>query len=321
MFENSPNLKRIKGLDKWDTSNATGFDEMFGRCYALEELDLSSWDTSKAKNGDKASTNGHTTGTFRNFINDCRSLKKLILGPKFKVNGDGTNTNASYRLVLPTPSTDYHIQADGYWYDADGNKYSPTEIQDGAGTYYASKFLADTSELVLVKKPTIRKITNAIRAKTGRDTKFGINSIADEIESIRSLEDAPTFEYSNEYATKIGSRTFYEMEELVSVNAPLVTEVEEGAFWYCSNLTDVNLPALTKLGHNAFRDCASLVNFDFSNITSIGARTFHSCKLLGAGQEVTFPNLTVIDNQSFCWTAYKALHFPALTTVGGGWNF
>ena len=167
MFENSPNLKRIKGLEKWNTSAGIGFDEMFGRCYALEELDLSSFNTSKAKNGVQASGNGHTTGTFRNFCNDCRNLKWIKLGPNFAINGDGTNTTAEYKLILPTPSTDYIDGADGMWYTFNGDAYEPAGIPDRtANTYYASYgMVADVD--VIVKNGSLIDAAKAIREKNG----------------------------------------------------------------------------------------------------------------------------------------------------------
>lgn len=172
MFENSPNLKHIKGLDKWNTSNATGFDEMFGRCYALEELDLSSFDTSKAKNGVQASTNGHTTGTFRNFCNDCRNLKWIKLGENFAVNGDGTNTTAEYKLILPTPSTDYIEGADGLWRTIDGAEYNPAEIPDRtANTYYSSYNIVANTD-VIVKNGSLLDTAKAIRELTGSEEKY-----------------------------------------------------------------------------------------------------------------------------------------------------
>ena len=179
MFENSPNLKRIKGMDKWNTSNATGFDEMFGRCYALEELDLSSFDTSKACNGVQASTNGHTTGTFRNFCNDCRNLKWIKLGPKFAINGDGTNTTAEYKLVLPTPDSAYIDGADGLWYVLNGDSFAPTEIPDrAANTYYSSyRGVADTD--VIVKNGSLIETAKAIREINGGTDKYTPSNFAE----------------------------------------------------------------------------------------------------------------------------------------------
>lgn len=162
MFENSPNLKHIKGLNKWDTSSGIGFDEMFGRCPKLEELDLSNWNTSKAKNGVKASENGHTTGTFRNFCNDCTNLKWIKLGSNFAVNGDGTNTNAEYKLILPIPA---FKNADGLWRTFNGNTYEPNVIPDRTeNTYYASEAIIRALP-VDINNGTLLDIVAAVREK------------------------------------------------------------------------------------------------------------------------------------------------------------
>lgn len=44
VFNSCSKLKKIKGLDTWDTSNVTNMPSTFCRCSSLEELDLSSWD-------------------------------------------------------------------------------------------------------------------------------------------------------------------------------------------------------------------------------------------------------------------------------------
>ena len=40
------NLKEIKGIEKWNTSNVTNMCAMFNHQVELEKLDLSGWDTS-----------------------------------------------------------------------------------------------------------------------------------------------------------------------------------------------------------------------------------------------------------------------------------
>lgn len=172
MFENSPNLKRIKGLDKWNTSNAVGFEQMFGRCYALEELDLSAFDTTKAKNDVKASTNGHTTLTLQNFCNDCRNLKWIKLGPNFAVNGDGSNTVAANKLILPTTDPAYIDGADGNWYTLNGDSFAPTEAKDKtAETYYASYGIVADMD-VIVKNGSMIDAAKAIREKNGTTNRY-----------------------------------------------------------------------------------------------------------------------------------------------------
>ena len=201
MFENSPNLKRIKGLEKWDTSSGVGFDEMFGRCRKLEEVDLSSFDTSKAKNGEKASENGHTTNTFSNIFQECNNLKKITLGPKFSINGDGTNTSATKKLTFPTPSATYIQEADGNWYDIEGNSYAPDGMLDKtAKTYYAvlsEAFDSDTVP-VMVNRGSLTKVAHALRKKTGKTGKMKLNSFSEEIDSFEGemlvLDDNTTIE-------------------------------------------------------------------------------------------------------------------------------
>lgn len=167
MFENSPNLKRINGLDKWNTSAGLGFDGMFERCSKLEEVDLSSFNTTKAKNNVSASTNGHKTATMSNMFLSCNNLKKVTVGPNFSVNGDGTNTTAANKATLPTPSSTYIPGADGNWYTFNGDAYAPTAMKDKtAETYYASyNMVADMD--VIIKNGSLIDAAKAIREKKG----------------------------------------------------------------------------------------------------------------------------------------------------------
>lgn len=172
MFENSTKLKRIHGLEKWNTSNGLAFDEMFGRCSKLEELDLSSWDTRKARNGDKASTNGHTGHVFNNMFQSCNNLRKVKVGANFSINGDGTNTTASYKFILPTPSSDYIEGADGYWYTFNGEKYAPNGVKDRTvETYYASYDMITDLDAI-VKNGSLLDAANAIRHLTGSSERY-----------------------------------------------------------------------------------------------------------------------------------------------------
>lgn len=167
MFENSPNLKRIKGLEKWDTSAGLGFDGMFERCSKLEELDLSSFNTTKAKNGTSASTNGHKTATLSNMFLSCNNLKKVMVGPNFAVNGNGSNTTTANKAVLPTPSTDYIEGADGMWYTFIGDSFAPNAMKDKtAETYYASPVMVYDAD-VIVKNGSLIDAAKAIREKNG----------------------------------------------------------------------------------------------------------------------------------------------------------
>ena len=167
MFENSPNLKRIKGLEKWNTSAGLDFGEMFGRCYKLEELDLSSFDTSKAKNGVVGSANGGKSETLKNMFLSCNNLKKVKIGPNFSINGNGSNTTAANKAILPTPSTDYIEGADGMWYAFNGEPHAPNAIKDKtAETYFASYALCADQDII-VKNGSMIDAAKAIREKNG----------------------------------------------------------------------------------------------------------------------------------------------------------
>ena len=172
MFENSPNLKRIKGLNKWNTSAGLGFDGMFERCSKLEEVDLSSFNTTKAKNGVSASTNGHKTATLNNMFLSCNNLEKVTVGANFSVNGDGTNTTAANKAILPTPSATYIPGADGNWYTFNGDQYAPNAMKDRtAATYYASRTAVYDAD-VIVKNGSLIDTAKAIREKNGTTAQY-----------------------------------------------------------------------------------------------------------------------------------------------------
>ena len=203
MFENSPRLKHIRGLDKWTTGQATGFDQMFGRCYELEELDLSSFDTRKAKNGETASTNGHKTGTLENFCNDCRKLKWIKLGPNFAINGDGSNTTAANKLILPTPSADYINGADGLWRTVDGTTYSPTGIPDKTLNTYYSSYGGICDVDVIVKNGSLLDTAKAIRELSGATEKYTPAQFGAAIRAAAAALNAMADEILNEQAEHI----------------------------------------------------------------------------------------------------------------------
>lgn len=139
MFEASA-LKQIIGMDKWNTSNGVGFSEMFWNNGSIEEVDLSSFDTRKAKNGVTASDNKTKTSTLEGFFRDDatygpKKLKKVILGENFSFNGDGTNTSEANKFKMPSVSV---IGSDTYWQAEDGTIYAPNEVPDKTyGVYIA----------------------------------------------------------------------------------------------------------------------------------------------------------------------------------------
>lgn len=160
MFENSSNLKSIKGLQNWNTSAGLGFEEMFARCPKLEELNLSSFNTTHAKNGETASGNGSLTETLKEFIAETPSLQKITLGPNVSLNGDGTNTTEANKLTFP---------AGAQWYTINGEQTGPKDRTQE--TYWRD--YDDIANLnVIVKNKVLIETAKAIREKNGSNDKY-----------------------------------------------------------------------------------------------------------------------------------------------------
>lgn len=351
MFENSPKLKRIKGMDKWNTSNATGFDEMFGRCYALEELDLSSFDTSKACNDVQASANGHKTGTFRNFCNDCRNLKWIKLGPNFAINGDGTNTTAEYKLILPTPDPAYIDGADGLWYVFNGDSFDPAGIPDRTANTYYSNYSSVADADVIVKNGSLISTAKAIKEKNGTTDRYtpaqfgqAIDKIPVEVVSIIESENPTASDlgsftklgkvsfpaatsvgdsaFANNTAmtsidmpavTSVGNQAFYKITTLTSVNLPAATSIGEQAFMFSYMITDINLPVVTSINVGTFNNCIRLNNINLPAVTNIGDYAFYFCRNL---TNINLPIATSIGNYAFdSCSKLTSIDLPAVTSI------
>ena len=167
MFENNGKLTAIIGLENFDTSAGVGFDEMFKDCVQLKELNLSSFDTTKAKDGVTVSSNGGKSMTMYNIFYNTPRLEKITLGANFSFNGDGTTTNATNVATLPTPNATYIEGADGNWYTFILDSYAPANIPNKtAGTYYGSVSLVRDAD-VLLKNGTVIDIAAQIKEKTG----------------------------------------------------------------------------------------------------------------------------------------------------------
>lgn len=191
MFERNTELVEIKGLEKWNTSSARSFCQMFYGCQKLKKLDLSSFDTRKASTSYTDEWNSEVGGMsemlgVRHVGADASTekwgwmmrLEKITFGENFVSKGDGSSAPA--RVTAPDPT--YIDGADGYWYDAEGNPYTPAEIPDGTGTYYASIRAIDT--VFSIKKGTLMTMANAVREKIGSSEKMTPHEMIDEIQGI-----------------------------------------------------------------------------------------------------------------------------------------
>jgi surface protein len=135
-FEYCYRLEKIIGLDKWVTTSGQDFGEMFSSCGSLKELDLSSFDTTNAKDSYVNASNGDGNDRFNAFLSGCNALEKITLGKNFSFDGDGSFTKWTFTMPSSTKVNGW----DGNWYDADGNAYAPSAIlEETARTYYAVK--------------------------------------------------------------------------------------------------------------------------------------------------------------------------------------
>jgi surface protein len=194
MFQSAGSLIKIIGLERFNTSNGLGFDEMFQSCSNLRELNLSSFDTRKAKDGVTASTNGHKTATMSNFFQNNYRLEKVTFGENFSFKGDGTTTNTAHHAALHAPTTTYIPNADGKWYTQKRVPYTPAEIQtNGAETYYASLDLANDIDF-LIKNKTLMDIGDAIRERVVDEVYYSPAQMANVISSMEDIGVNLTFE-------------------------------------------------------------------------------------------------------------------------------
>ena len=154
MFNGCRGLTNLD-LSNFNTSAVTSMDGMFQSCSGLTNLDLSHFDTSKVTtmysmfnscsgltNLDLSHFNTANVTTFRNMFTNASSLKKVIFGENISFTGKNI-TNASYKLVLPTPpASSGGISYTRKWIREDKTygPFTPAEFRDNyisemAGTW------------------------------------------------------------------------------------------------------------------------------------------------------------------------------------------
>ena len=165
MFEACTNTEEIIGLNRFNTANGVDFGEMFLNCAKLKKLDLSSFDTRKAKDGVTVGTNGGKSACMLDMIGNTHRLEEIRLGENVSFDGDGTTTNASHRLTFPTPNSSYISGADGNWYTIDKEAIAPSAVTEGAGTYFATPAAADAAdhEPMLVAHGSMLRTAQSLR--------------------------------------------------------------------------------------------------------------------------------------------------------------
>lgn len=197
MFTDCISLETLD-LSGWDTSSLTNMSQAFHHCASLTKLNVSGWDVSKVTNmqlafaEDKAlgsldlSTWDNSAATsMKDAFLQMDSLSEVSLGSKFRfVGADG---------YLPTPSSAHITDADGKWYDTEGNGYAPKDVPSNkAMTYTAvapktafAVYSADDQSLNFYKRIAVPVAGSMFEGKTAtavytgiEDTNFTIKCVA-----------------------------------------------------------------------------------------------------------------------------------------------
>jgi len=229
MFEGCYDLKRIIGLENFDTSNVTNMKEMFNYCNSLTALDLSSFDTSMTTSSD---------GGLNNMFANTNMLRKITFGEEFNFLGDGTCINGY-------PKKNSTVK----WYSVTtGLEYDPEEIPNNEEDTYII-----TSQSVTLAKGTdfLQTIPDTVTA-----IKFTTDVAPEGIDVIDVSEDK-----DDGVVSWVVGDTYYVSTQRENIRV-VANEDSSYLFSGCSNLTNLDLTFLDTTEvwdvSNMFQDCKGL---------------------------------------------------------------
>lgn len=113
--------------------------------------------------------------------------------------------------------------------------------------------------------------------------------------AIDSIIDGSVTEIHSD-AEKVAYYALYQQENLVTLDLPKATAVENYGVCRCIKLKYVNLPSAVSIGGSAFQECAELETVYLPNVVEIGMYAFHNCDNLTA---LDLPALVTFDSTSF----------------------
>lgn len=87
-------------------------------------------------------------------------------------------------------------------------------------------------------------------------------------------------ELNNSIATSLRTRICQYATNLVTVNLPNVTTMDNYAFYGCSSLVTVKLPKITSVSSSSFYTCTKLKHVDCGQARGINAQAFNGCSSL-----------------------------------------
>ena len=132
MFQYCESIKELD-LSGMYTSNSQVFMSMFEGCTSLESLDISNFDTSKSD-------------FMSNMFTDCDNLKRVVLGPNFRFDGNDIDDEDDW-AILPTPPTTTLYT--GKWINVDKPElgtFTATQLRDSYTSDYAGTWVWEEND-------------------------------------------------------------------------------------------------------------------------------------------------------------------------------
>lgn len=314
MFSESAKLKIIKFSESFDTAKVIDMHQMFSACSSLLELDISGFSTKS------------TTNMVSMFSNT--QLSRLVLGNKFKFNGDSELGKPSGLLLTGIGTT-------GKWTREDGKSgvYTPVDFMKNYGTVdlLAGSYVGEKSPLWGTSPWSLDENTGILTIESGelgeataspwnREDEYRIdarslNKIILSGKMIAPVNSSSLFSASmnNNNHEKLNAT---ELDGLNNLDTSKVTNMERMFFesnFKSLNLSNFNTSKVTDMssmfGEQSELSVLDISNFDTSNVTNMDDM-FNMSKV---------PNLSkLILGDKFKFTGTPKLQAPI--SVSGKWT-
>lgn len=184
-FEACSNCTEIYGLGELSTASGEDFTQTFASTRNVKVLDLSNFDTRKARAGVLLGSNDtYGDGMSGMLPSTVTGTTTIILGKNFTFKGDGTLTSGQ-EAVMPVPSSKT-------WYTIDGTAYTAADIkamENPAGAYYSTTALVDKAiEAINSKKYISVNTLRTYHGKLSADIDEKLDTIQTTIDNIGEIE-------------------------------------------------------------------------------------------------------------------------------------
>ena len=301
MFSGCTKLASLD-VSNFDTLAATSLSSMFYGCESLTSLDLSSFDTSAADYQYGLSW----------FMDGCKSLRTVTLGPKFSFEGAGLDRQCS----LPTPEDN---GLSGRWISSkDGIAYTSSGVPSNVAATYTAQEMGDTRAWNqngtciwnidengrLTVKPTTSESGELYSSCPWRDEKSRIKTVYFE---------------KGVVAPKSMDSMFCDCKALISADlgnldtsrATGVDNLFEGCSLLervsLSNVDTSNVTSMVAMFSNCFSlKSLDLSSFDTSNVTSMRGM-FNGCRAIESLDLSAFDTSSVTDMDLMFFSCYRLL--------------